>query len=120
MFENVLIGLTYISYMLLAGFLVFLCFRAQSKGVIFITAVFIGFRLLSLIFDAVLAAALDGYMVQWEPGLDVRGVEVFRKLDIAIKIARVKSILSILYVNLYLLGAFLIYKEWRQGKFNQP
>ncbi len=116
MFENVLIGLTYISYVLLAGFLVFLCFRTRSKGVIFITAVFIGFRLLSLIFDAGLAAVLDGYMVQWEPGLDVRGVEVFRKLDIAIKIGRVKSIL---YVNLYLLGAFLIYKEWRQGKFNQ-
>ena len=117
MFENVLIGLTYISYVVLAGFLVFLCFRTRSKGVIFITAVFIGFRLLSLIFDAVLAGVLNGYMVQWEPGLDVRGVEVFRRLDIAIKVGRVKSIL---YVNLYLLGAFLIYKEWRQGTFNKP
>ena len=117
MFENVLIGLTYISYVVLAGFLVFLCFRTRSKGVIFITAVFVGFRLLSLIFDAVLAGVLNGYMVQWEPGLDVRDVEVFQRLDIAIKVGRVKSIL---YVNLYLLGAFLIYKEWRQGKFNQP
>ena len=117
MFENVLIGLTYVSYVVLAGFLVFLCFRTRSKGVIFITAIFIGFRFLSLIFDAALGAVLNAYMGQWEPGQDVRGVELLRKLDIAIIVALVKSIL---YVNLYLLGVFLFYKEWRQGKFRQP
>ena len=120
MFENVLIGLMYVSYVVLAGFLVFLCFRTRSKGVIFITAVFIGFRFLSLIFDAVLGVVLNAYMGQWEPGQDVRGVKLLRGLDIAIIVELVKSILYILYVNLYLLGAFLIYKEWRQGKFNYP
>ena len=117
MFENVLIGLTYISYMVLAGFLVFLCFRTRSKGVIFITAVFIGVTFLSWIFDAALGAVLNAYMGQWEPGQDIRGVKLLRRLDIAIIVGRVKSIL---YVNLYLLGVFLIYKEWRQGKFRDP
>ena len=77
MFENVLIGLMYVSYVVLAGFLVFLCFRTRSKGVIFITAIFIGFRFLSLIFDAALGAVLNAYMGQWEPGQDVRGVEFY-------------------------------------------
>ena len=120
MFENVLIGLIYISDVILAGFLVFLCLRTRSKGVIFITAVFIGFRFLNLIFDAALNAVLDAYIGQWDPGQDVRGVKLLQRLDIAIIVAHVKSILFILYVNLYLLGAFLIYKEWRQGKFRYP
>ena len=120
MFENVLIGLIYISYVILAGFLVFLCLRTRSKGVIFITAVFIGSRFLNLIFDAALNAILDAYMGKWDPSQDVRGVKLLRRLDIAIIVAHVKSILFILYVNLYLLGAFLIYKEWRQGKFRHP
>ena len=117
MFENVLIGLIYISYVILAGFLVFLCLRTRSKGVIFITAVFIGFRFLSMIFGAALNAVLDAYMGQWEPSQDVRGVSLLPRLEIAIIVEGVKSIL---YVNLYLLGAFLIYKEWRQGKFRHP
>ena len=117
MFENVLISLIYISYVILAGFLVFLCFRTRSKGVIFITAVFIGFRFLSLIFDAALGAVLNAYTGQWEPSQDVRGVKLLQRLNIAIVVEGVKSIL---YVNLYLLGVFLIYKEWQQGKFRQP
>ena len=117
MFENVLIGLTYISYAVLAGFLVFLSFRTRSKGVIFITAVLIGFRFLSLISDAALGPVLNAYIGQWEPGQDVRDVKLLRRLDIAIIVAHVKSIL---YINLYLLGVFLIYKEWRQGKFRYP
>lgn len=120
MFANVLIGLIYISDVILAGFLVFLCLRTRSKGVIFITAVFIGFRFLNLIFDAALGPVLDAYIGQWDPGQDVRGVKLLQRLDIAIIVAHVKSILFILSVNLYLLGAFLIYKEWRQGKFRQP
>ncbi|MCY3740901.1 MAG: hypothetical protein OXH00_07765 [Candidatus Poribacteria bacterium] len=117
MFENVLTGLTYISDVVLAGFLVFLCLQTRSKGVIFITAVFIGFRFLSPIFDAALGAVLNAYMGKWEPSQDIRGVKLLRRLDIFIIVEGVKSIL---YVNLYLLGAFLIYKEWRQGKFNYP
>ena len=117
MFENVLIGLTCISYVVLAGFLVFLCFRTRSKGVIFITAVFIGITFLSWIFDAALGAVLNVYIGQWEPGQDVRGVKLLQRLDIAIIVAHVKSIL---YINLYLLGVFLIYKEWRQDKFRHP
>ena len=68
-------------------------------------------------FDAALGAVLNAYMGQWEPGQDIRGVKLLRKLDIVIIVNLVKSIL---YVNLYLLGVFLIYKEWRQGKFRNP
>lgn len=117
MFEKVFIGLTCISYVVLAGFLVFLCFRTRSKGVIFITALFIGITFLSWIFDAVLGAVLNAYVGQWEPGLDVRGVKLFQRLDIFIRVSHVTSLLDI---NLYLLGVFLIYKEWRQGKFRNP
>lgn len=114
MFEKILIGLTCISYVVLAGFLVFLCFRTRSKGVIFITALSIGITFLSWIFDAVLGAFLNAYVGQWEPGQDIRGVKLFRRLDIFIRVSHVTSLLDI---NLYLLGVFLIYKEWRQNKF---
>ena len=117
MFEKVLIGLTCISYVVLAGFLVFLCYRTRSKGVILITALFIGVTFLSWIFDAALGAVLNAYIGQWEPGQDIRGVKLLRRLDIVIRVSRVTSLLDI---NLYLLGVFLIYKEWRQGKFRQP
>ena len=117
MFENVLLGLTCISYVVLAGLLVFLSFRTRSKGVILITALFIGVTFLSWIFDAVLGAILNASIGQWEPGQDVRGVKLFRRLDIVIKVSHVTSLLDI---NLYLLGVFLIYKEWRQGKFRPP
>ena len=114
MFEKVLIGLTCISYVVLAGFLVFLSLRTRSKGLIFITVLFIGVTFLSWIFDAVLGAVLNAYVGQWEPGQDVRGVKLFRRLDIFIRVSHVTSLLDI---NLYLLGVFLIYKEWRLGKF---
>ena len=114
MFEKVLIGLTCISYVVLAGFLVFLCYRTRSKGVILITALFIGVTFLSWIFDEALGAVLNAYMGPWEPGQDVRGVKLLRALDIVIKVNRVTSLLDI---NFYLLGVFLIYKEWQQGKF---
>ena len=114
MFEKVLIGLTCISYVVLSGFLVFLCYRTRSKGVILITALFIGVTFLSWIFDEALGAVLNAYMGPWEPGQDVRGVKLLRALDIVIKVNRVTSLLDI---NFYLLGVFLIYKEWQQGKF---
>ena len=117
MFEKVFIGLTCISYVVLADFLVFLSFRTRSKGVILITVLFIGITFLSWIFDAVLGAVLNAYVGQWEPGQDIRSVKLFQRLDIFIRVSHVTSLLDI---NLYLLGVFLIYKEWRQGKFRNP
>jgi hypothetical protein len=117
MFENVLIGLTCISYVVLAGLLVFLSYRTRSKGVILITALFIGVTFLSWIFDAVLGAILNASIGQWEPGQDIRGVNLLSRLEIFIKVSHVTSLLDI---NLYLLGVFLIYKEWRQGKLRPP
>lgn len=117
MFEKVFIGLTCISYVVLAGLLVFLCFRTRSKGLILITALFIGITFLGWIFDAVLSMILNAYIGQWEPGQDIRGVNLLSRLEIFMKIRHVTSLLDI---NLYLFGVFLIYKEWRQGKFRFP
>lgn len=115
MFEKVLIGLTCISYVILAGLLVFLCVRTRSKGVILITALFIGITFFSWVFDAALGAVLNAYNIGiWESGVDIRSVDTIRRLEIAIK---VKQIASVLDINLYLLAVFLIYKEWQHGKF---
>ena len=119
MFEKVLIGLTCVSYVVLAGFLVFLCFRTRSKGLILTTALFIGITFLSWIFDAALGVVLNTSMGQWESGQDIeeRSAVLLRKMDIVIRVTHVTSLLDI---NLYLLGVFLIYKEWQQGKFRLP
>ena len=99
MFEKVLIGLTCISYVVLAGFLVFLCYRTRSKGLMFITALFIGVTFLSWIFDEALGAVLNAYMGPWEPGQDVRGVKLLRALDIVIKVNRVTSLLDTIFTS---------------------
>ena len=121
MYVNVLMGLTYIPHVAfaiphvaLAGFLVFLCFRTRSKGVIFITALFIIVRVSRLIFGVVLRAYNIG---RWDPGVDVRGVDLLRALEYTIIF---DSINAMLYGYLCLLGVFLIYKEWRDGKFLSP
>ena len=70
-------------------------------------------RFLSWIVGIVLYA----YMGQGDPGLDVRSVKLLRRLNIAIITSGIEDVLC---YSLSLLGVFLIYKEWRQGKFRQP
>lgn len=112
-FVRLATGIAYLEFVVLMGFLVFLCFRTRSKGLILVTTVLIGIRVLRWIVYAV----HNAYIGQWEPSLDVRGVQLFRRLDFAIIISGIELVLC---YSLCLLGAFLIYKEWRQGKFNQP
>ena len=106
-------GVAYLEFVVLIGFLVFLCFRTRSRGLILVATVLIGVRVLRWIVYAV----RNAYIGQWEPGLDVRSVKMFQKLDFAIIISGIEVVLC---YSLCLLGVFLIYKEWRQGKFNQP
>ena len=109
-------GAATLIFLALMGFLVFLCFRTRSKGLILVAAalVLIKFRFLNWI----VAAVLNAYnIVPWDPVLDVTSEKLFLRLDIAIITSGIEVVLC---YSLCLLGVFLIYKEWRQGKFNQP
>ena len=112
-FVRLATGIAYLEFVVLMGFLVFLCFQTRSRGLILISTVLIGVRFLRWIVYAV----HNAYIGQWEPGLDVRSEELFRRLDFAIIISGIELVL---FYSLCLLGVFLIYKEWRHGKFNYP
>lgn len=112
-FVRLATGIAYLEFVVLMGFLVFLCFRRRSKGLILVATVLIGIRVLRWIVYAV----HNAYVGQWDPGLDVRGEQLFLRLEFAIIISGIELVLC---YGLCLLGAFLMYKEWRQGKFNKP
>ncbi len=100
----------YVGFLALMVFLVFFCFRTRSKGLI-VLATAMGVRVLSW-----LVRALYNYMWPWEPGLDVRAVNLLHKLELSIVTSCIEIVL---FYSLCLLGAFLVYKEWRNGKFNR-
>lgn len=103
-FASLITGIAYLEFIVLIGFLVFGCLRTRSKGLILITATLFGTALLDLSIHKI----FDVFIGRWEPGMVV---------DIALIASGVKVVF--LY-GLYLFGAFLIYKEWRQGKLNYP
>lgn len=109
-------GTASLIFLALMGFLVFLCFRTRSKGLILVAAALALIKVRFL--NWIVAAVLNAYNIgQWDPGLDVRGEKLFLRLEIAIITSGIEVVLC---YSLCLLGTFLIYKEWRQGKFNQP
>ena len=115
-FVRLVTGIVYVQFVVLIGFLVFLCFRTRSKGLIWVTAALTLMKLQVLNYIvAVVCNVFD--IAQWEPSLDVRGENLFLRLDISIIVRGIEAVLG---YSLCLLGAFLIYKEWRQGKFRQP
>ena len=114
-FVRLVTGIVYVQFVVLIGFLVFLCFRTRSKGLIWVTAALalMKFQVLNHIVGVVCNVFNIGI---WEPGLDVRGANLFLRLDISIIVGGIEVVLG---YCLCLLGAFLIYKEWRQGKSRQ-
>ena len=117
---NVFVRLTtdiaYLEFVAVMGFLVFLCFRTRSKGLILVAAALALIKVRFL--NWIVAAVLNAYnIVPWEQELDVRSVKLLQRLDIAIITSGIEVVLC---YSLCLLGAFLIYKEWRHGKFNYP
>ena len=115
-FVRLVTGITYVEFVVLMGFLVFLCFRMRSRGLILIA---VALTLMKLqVLNYIVAVVCNIFNVgTWEPGLDVRGENLFLRLDISIIVRGIETVLG---YGLCLLGAFLIYKEWRQGKFNYP
>ena len=115
-YASLVTGFSYVVFVVLMGFLVFFCFRTRSKGLILVAAALALIKVRFL--NWIVVAVLNAYnIVQWDPGLDVRGEQLFLRLDIAIITTSIEVVLG---YSLCLLGAFLIYKEWQQGKFNQP
>ncbi|MDE0423517.1 MAG: hypothetical protein OXN25_01475 [Candidatus Poribacteria bacterium] len=103
-----------VEYVVLMAVLVFFCFRTRSKGMICIAVSLIGVRGLGWLVPAVYNTI---WGERWESGVDVRSVSWVRNLEVAIVAS---GIAVVLCYGLCLLGAFLIYKEWRDGKFNVP
>ena len=115
-FVRLVTGIVYVEFAVLIGFLVFLCFRTRSKGLILGTAGLALMEVKVLTWSVAMVCNLFN-IGQWEPGLDIRAANLFQRLDIAIVTTGIEAVLC---YGLCLLGAFLIYKEWRQGKFRQP
>ena len=100
----------YVGFLALMVFLVFFCLRTRSKGLV-VLATAMGVRFLRW-----LILVVHAYMRPWKPGLDIRDAPLFRGLKLAIITGGIEVVL---FYSLCLLGAFLVYKEWRNGKFNR-
>ena len=114
MFVNIIAGLSILAHLALIGMLLFCCFRTRSKGVIFISALF----LTSGIFSAIFRHFFDPYIDQWTAGEISNWLT--QNMTVGVFVLTVAYIKSFLYKSLFLLGVFLIYTEWRQGKFRLP
>ena len=110
----ILYGLNLAAHLALVGLLIFLCFRTKSKGLILISATLLMYEIFGLIFQQVVKS--DWW--RWEPGkMRGEGILNMNALDLLLTVAMVHPLV---YRCLCLLGVFLIYKEWRQGKFRYP
>ncbi|RKU15908.1 hypothetical protein C6503_13360 [Candidatus Poribacteria bacterium] len=111
---NIIASLSIVAHLTLVGLLLFLCFRTRSKGVILISAIL----LTSGIFSSIFKHFSDPYMDQWIAGEISNWLTQSMTLgEFVLTVAYIKSFL---YKSLFVLGVFLIYREWRQGKFHLP
>ena len=113
---NITVGLGIVAQLAFIGILLFCCFRTRSKGVILLSALL----LTSGIFGSIFHHFYRPYIDQWVAG------EISNWLTQSMTTAEFVLIISyikaFLYKSLFVLGVFLIYREWRQGKFrlSQP
>ncbi len=111
---NIIAGLSIVTHLALIGLLLFCCFRMKSKGVIFITMLF----LTSGIFNSIFNHFFDPYIDQWIAGEMSNWLTQNTNMgEFVMAISYIKFFLS---NTLFLLGVFLIYREWQQGKFHVP
>ena len=106
--------LTVIVHLAFVGLLFLLCIRTRSKGLIVILATCVGFWVIGVIFQPFFQQYID----QWA------GNKVNSWLTESMSIGEFLILFSLIkrlfYGSLGLIGIVLIYKEWRQGKFNYP
>ena len=111
---NILAGLSIIAHLTLIGLLLFLCFRTRSKGVILLSALL----LTSGIFSSIFQPFFHSYIDRWTAG-EINNW-LTQNMTMGEFILTVSYIKSFLYKSLLVLGVFLIYREWRHGKFRFP
>ena len=111
---NVLVGLGIVVQLAFMGLLLFCCFRTRSKGLILISAIL----LTSGIFSSIFKHFFDPYMDQWVAGEISNWLT--QSMSVGELMLTVSFIESFPYKSLLVLGVFLIYREWRQGKFRFP
>ena len=118
MFTGVLYGLTLMVWLVLAVLLVVLCVRTRSKGLILISAIL----LTSGIFNSIFEQVLDLYLERWlASDIGIERMQNMNAGNFLMKVTvRVDLVKSLLYSSLCLLGGFLVYREWRLGKFRNP
>lgn len=114
MFTNIIAGLSIATHLALIGLLLFLCFRTKSKGVIFISVLL----LTSGIFGSIFQHFFNPYLDQWTTGEISNWLT--QSMTLGEFILTVSYIKSFLYKSLFVIGVFLIYREWKQGKFRFP
>ena len=114
MLNNVLYGLNIIVWLALAGLLVFLCFRTRSKGLMLISAILLTSGIFNSIFDQVIQLYVDRSIAREMSG---EGTQNMSTGELLMTLALIKPLL---YECVCLLGGFLVYREWRQGKFRHP
>ena len=111
---NIVIGLSIVAQLAFIGLLLFCCFRTRSKGVILLSALL----LTSGIFGSIFQHFYRPYIDQWQAG------EISNWLTQSITLGEfimtISYIKAFLYKSLFVLGIFLIYREWRHGKFRLP
>lgn len=107
--QYTLIGTTLILRLALAGLLVLLCIRTRSKALIIITAVLVYPPTLGLIQSYILRLYVDqwgvGELNWWTPPMTIGEFLMLYEL-----------LMRLLRDGLLVLGAFLLYRDWSNGK----
>lgn len=113
---NIITGLGIVAQLAFIGILLFCCFRTRSKGVILLSALL----LTSGIFGSIFHHFYRPYIDQWVAGEMSNWLT--QNMTTGQFLLTVSFIKSFLYRSAFVLGVFLIYREWRQGKFrlSQP
>ena len=114
MLTGVLYSMSVVAHLALVGLLLFLCFRTRSKGLMLMSAILLTGGIYDWIFDQV----VEHYVVQWIENQE--GYGITERMSPGELLMVVACIESLLYNCLCLLGGFLVYREWRHGKFHQP
>lgn len=115
MFINIIAGLNIVAQLAFIGMLLFCCYRTRSKGVILLSAILL---LTSGIFSSIFQHFYRPYIDQWIAGEISNWLT--QSMTVGQFVLTVSYIKSFLYKSVLVLGVFLIYREWRQGKFRYP
>ena len=113
MLTNVLVVLTVIVNLAFVGLFLLFCIRTRSKGLIVLFVTYVGF----MVVDAIFQPFFQQYIDRWVAG-EVNHWLTGR-MTLGSFLMVFEMIKRLFYMSLSLIGLLLVYKEWRQGKFNQ-